>query len=101
MLIDTHTHLESFTHRGVLPETLSSARSEGVGSMVTIGTSPDDWSLYRRIANDNPGYVYYSAGLHPCAVDADWANDIATLEAFWRRDAADVVSGVNPTPVAL
>lgn len=101
MLFDTHTHLESFTHHGVLPETLSAARSAGVSTMVTIGTSPDDWSLYRRIANDNAGFIHYSAGLHPCAVDADWADAMAKLEGFWQWDVVDGSNGSDPVPVAL
>ncbi|HTO05183.1 MAG TPA: TatD family hydrolase, partial [Opitutus sp.] len=65
-LIDTHTHLESFAQRGVLPETLVRAREAGVQAMVAIGTSPEDWELYRTLARENAGFVHFSVGLHPC-----------------------------------
>jgi TatD DNase family protein len=92
-LIDTHTHLESFARDGTLAATLARAREAGVAAMITIGTSPDDWALYRDLAREHAGFVYYSAGLHPCSVDMGWADALASLENFWRGDA--------PRPVAL
>lgn len=82
-LIDTHTHLESFAKRGELPATLDRARNAGLEALITIGTSPDDWELYRKIAQDQPGFVYYTVGLHPCSVDADWKLAVDQIEAFW------------------
>ncbi|MBX3737855.1 MAG: TatD family hydrolase [Candidatus Didemnitutus sp.] len=93
-LIDTHTHLESFARRGELAPILDRARAAGLEAMITIGTDADDWGLYREIAAVRAGFVYYSAGIHPCSVDERWAERFATLEAFW--------SGQNgPRPVAL
>lgn len=93
-LIDTHTHLESFARRGELPAVLQRAREAGVEALVTIGTDADDWSLYRDLAAAHPGFVHYSAGLHPCSVDERWAERFALLEDFWR-------SGDGLRPVAL
>jgi TatD DNase family protein len=47
--------------------------------------------LYREIARGNPGFVRYAVGLHPCSVEADWAEAVAQIEAFWR-----VGTGVPP-----
>ena len=97
MLIDTHTHLESFARKGVLTETLTRARDAGVEAMITIGTSPKDWELYRSIAEQNRGFVFYSVGLHPCEVEEGWENAVTGMEAFWRpTDDAG-----RPRPVAL
>jgi TatD DNase family protein len=63
--------------------------------MVTIGTSLDDWALYRGLAAAHAGLVHYSAGLHPCAVEENWAESIAQLEDFWKYGTA------GPVPVAL
>ena len=90
-LIDTHTHLESFARAGTLSAALERARTAGVEAMITIGTSPDDWELYRDLAREHAGFVYYTVGIHPCAVEADWEKAQAQVEDFW--------SGV--TPVAL
>jgi TatD DNase family protein len=96
-LVDTHTHLESFARKGpdVLAGALTRARAAGVDAIITIGTSPDDWALYRGIACEHAadGFVRYTVGLHPCSVDATWAEALAQVEAFW--------SGEQPRPVAL
>jgi len=82
-LIDTHTHLESFAHKGTLVDVLARAKEAGLEAMVTIGTSPDDWLLYRELARKNPGFVYYTVGLHPCSVDERWSEAVAQIEGFW------------------
>lgn len=84
-LIDTHTHLDSFARRGELPAVLQRAQAAGVTAMVTIGTDTDDWPLYREIAAAHPGYVYYTAGLHPCSVTEDWSARVRELEGFWGK----------------
>ncbi len=93
-LIDTHTHLESFARRGELPGVFERAKAAGVEALITIGTDADDWGLYRDLAAAQPGFVHYSAGLHPCSVDEKWAERFATLEEFWSGRA-------GPKPVAL
>ncbi len=107
-LIDTHTHLESFALKGSLPETLARARAAGLEAMITVGTSPDDWGLYRRLAAENPGFVHFTAGLHPCAVDPEWEQALAHLETFWAATrppgapgAETAADGHHPEPVAL
>lgn len=92
-LIDTHTHLESFARKGELAGALDRARAVGVETMITIGTSPDDWELYRGIVREQGGFVRYSVGLHPCSVGAEWEHALAQVEGFWQRE--------EPRPVAL
>jgi TatD DNase family protein len=92
-LIDTHTHLESFVRNGTHGAALERARVAGVTAMITIGTSPDDWALYRGLAAEHPGFVYHTVGLHPCSVDAAWEPAVAQLEAFWRSGPAPVALG--------
>lgn len=98
-LIDTHTHLESFARRGDLPATLQRAREAGVEAMITIGTDADDWTLYRELAAANPGFVHYTAGLHPCSVDERWEERFAQLEGFWGRSGSPdgAVKAASPT----
>jgi TatD DNase family protein len=92
-LIDTHTHFESFVRHGTLAGALSRAKEAGVEAMITIGTSPDDWTLYRRLADERPGEVHYTVGLHPCSVDAAWEQAVVGMEKFF--------TGAAPRPVAL
>lgn len=93
-LIDTHTHLESFARRGELEDVLARAWAAGLEGLVTIGTDPEDWTLYRDIAARHGGAVRYAAGLHPCSVDERWPEHFAALEAFWSGRE-------GPVPVAL
>ncbi len=87
-LIDTHTHLESFAHKGALPDILVRAREAGVQAMITIGTSLDDWEMYRGLAREHAGLVHYTVGLHPCAVDEDWTVAVRQIETFWSGRSA-------------
>lgn len=95
-LIDTHTHLESFARRGVLAETLARAREAGVTTLITIGTSPEDWASYRDLTAEHGDMLRYTVGLHPCSVEQDWEQAVAQLEDFWRAAPAGA-----PLPVAL
>lgn len=91
--IDTHTHLESFARRGTLDATLARALEAGVEAMITIGTSTDDWSLYRDLSAQHGKFVRYSAGLHPCSVDERWSEELAGLEEFWEGAESPVALG--------
>ncbi len=93
-LIDTHTHLESFARRGTLPAALARAREAGVATLITIGTSGDDWELYRGLAETHgpDGLIRHTVGLHPCSVTEHWEAEVARIEAHWRG---------RPAPVAL
>lgn len=94
-LIDTHTHLESFARRGDLPAVLARARAAGVGAMITIGTGPDDWALYRDLAGAHraDGFVRHTVGLHPCSVEAGWEEAVAGIETCWGHDIRPVALG--------
>jgi TatD DNase family protein len=92
-LIDTHTHLESFARKGLLPGALARAKEGGIDAMITIGTAPDDWRLYRTLAGEHRGFVHFTVGLHPCSVDAGWESAVAQIENFW--------GGADLCPVAL
>jgi len=92
-LVDTHTHLETFARHDTLAAALARAREAGVDAMITIGTAPDDWALYREIAGAQQGFVHYAVGLHPCSVAVGWAAAVAQMEGFWGE--------VSPRPVAL
>jgi TatD DNase family protein len=101
-LIDTHTHLESFARQGTLPGALERAKAAGVEAMITIGTGPDDWTLYQELAGQHPGFIFYSVGLHPCSVDeTGWESAVAQIEAFWQGGGAASAGAAWPRPVAL
>jgi TatD DNase family protein len=92
-LIDTHTHLESFARKGALSPILVRAREAGLDAMITIGTGPDDWTMYRDIAAAQGDFVRYTVGLHPCSVGADWPKAVEQVEAFWKDGGRPVGLG--------
>jgi TatD DNase family protein len=94
-LFDSHTHLESFAERGEVAAVLERAAVAGVAEMIAIGTSLEDWALYRKLAAEHVGRVHYTVGLHPCAVEANWASAVGQIEAFWKDGA------VTSRPVGL
>lgn len=111
-LIDTHLHLETWARKGVLPGVLARAREAGVEAMITVGTSSEDWALYRDLATAHPGTVYFSVGLHPCHVGENWESEIAQIAQFWsgrarrpgaiaKPDQTRPEVAFHPLPVAL
>ncbi|MBT5902197.1 MAG: TatD family hydrolase [Opitutaceae bacterium] len=85
-LIDSHTHLDGFARRGELPDILSRAQAADVEALVAIGTASDDWDVYRGLAEQHPGVIHYTAGLHPCSVEANWEQELDQLEHFWTAE---------------
>ncbi len=81
-LIDTHTHLDGFYRKGQLASVLTAAQEAGVGKMITIGTEPEDWGLYRTLSSSFPEIIHYSVGLHPCSVDEKWEEAVVQLTSY-------------------
>ena len=95
MLIDSHCHLSTFARRGDLDDVLNEASLAGVNRMITVGTSMDDWDLYRKLAQQYPGKVYYTLGLHPTDAGDDWEKQVEELAKRLR------LRGDSVYPVAL
>jgi TatD DNase family protein len=93
MLIDSHTHLETFHRAGTLAETLARALEAGVGGLVTVGTDPGDWEIYRDLTQANPGKIAYTAGIHPCHVDEGWRDHIGVLRGYFKGGVRPVAVG--------
>ncbi len=89
---DSHCHLQGFWEKGTLDEALGRAEELGVSKMTTVGTSREDWDLYRTLAEKYPERIFFSAGLHPSYVERDWKTQLDGLLDFW---------SVNPKPVAV
>jgi TatD DNase family protein len=90
---DTHCHLQSSLRNHKLQTVLQHAHEKGVKKMVTVGTSPEDWTDYQKLAQSYPNQIYYSAGLHPGYVDENWTNQVEGLENFWKGMTMPVALG--------
>lgn len=92
-LIDSHTHLETFVHSGRLEAILERAAEAGVSRLVTVGTRPGDWELYRDLATADPGRISYTVGIHPCDVDDGWEAAAALLPGYFAGKVKPVAVG--------
>ena len=92
-LVDTHAHLDRFHRKGELAGVLERARAAGVVQIVTIGTEPEDWRLYRELVPKLGGCVAYTAGLHPCSVEENWEEALAQLPQYFEGTGAAVGLG--------
>jgi len=92
-LIDTHAHLACFHQRGELAAVLERAHAAGVVQIVTVGTEPEDWRLYREIAPQCGNRVAYTVGLHPTSVDENWEAAVAQLPGYFEGAGAAVGLG--------
>lgn len=92
-LIDSHTHLETFHRRGLLPEILERAGEAGVDRLITVGTGPGDWPVYRELAKADPERIAFTVGIHPCDVGIGWADHLEELERFFEGMVRPVAMG--------
>jgi TatD DNase family protein len=99
MLIDSHCHLERFAKRGDLDTIINEAGKAGVNRMITVGTSTEDWDLYRSLAERYPGRIHYTVGLHPCHVEEGWQLEVEALQK--RLKATDVLRPVAIGEIGL
>ncbi len=92
-LIDSHCHLEKFQKWGDYPAVLDRAREHGVDRVITVGTRPQDWSLYREMAASNPGQIDYTVGVHPTSVEDDWEGQLESLASYFIPPVEPVALG--------
>lgn len=69
MLIDTHAHLGDARFDQDRDEILSRAAAAGVGLIVEIADSPDEWDRSIALARARPKRIRCALGLHPYYAD--------------------------------
>jgi TatD DNase family protein len=92
-MIDSHLHLDGFERRGELAAMLQRAQAAGVSEFITVGTAPDDWDLYRQLAERYAGTVHHTVGLHPCSVETGWESAVEQIAGFWEQAQRPVALG--------
>ncbi len=90
---DSHCHLKGFKDTGILEEVLSCAKSNLVNRMTAVGTSSEDWTLYKNLSKQYFGFIYYSVGLHPCYVNEGYQSEIDQLGNFLSKNNNPVAIG--------
>ena len=68
-------------------------QAAGVGRCITVGTSLKDWEMYYRLSTRERGRVDWTAGIHPCDIEEDWAEQIKAIPTYFATDPAPVALG--------
>ncbi len=76
-----------------MDKVLQRAEVGGVEKIVTVGTCPDDWGEYAKLAQSYPNRIYYSAGLHPGYVGENWAVQLSGLGDCWHEENLPMALG--------
>jgi TatD DNase family protein len=80
--IDSHAHLADPAFDADRDEMIARARADGAAAIVAIGESLAAAARARAIAGAHPGFVYFTAGVHPHdAADFDPQRDTAGIRA--------------------
>ena len=91
--IDSHCHLLSFKHKNELDAVLSRAEEAGVNRLITVGTSPEDWTAYREMHGAHIDKIDYTVGLHPCYVEEGWEEAVSQMSSFFMPPNVPVALG--------
>ncbi len=83
MFADSHVHLADDSFGEDVDEVVARARAAGAQALVAIGETPDKALRAKRIAEQYPGFVFYTCGMHPHCAE-EW---LAERDAPLIRDA--------------
>ncbi|HEY8309363.1 MAG TPA: TatD family hydrolase [Gemmatimonadaceae bacterium] len=88
--IDSHAHLADQAFSGDRDAVIQRARDAGAAAIVCIGASIEQARESARIAETHPGFVTFTAGIHPH--DAASFDPVADIEALESLVAAGAVA---------
>jgi len=61
--------------------------------MIAVGTSSEDWAVYRELAQRWAGRISYTVGLHPTGVEEGWEEMVRQLSPFFMPPCPPVALG--------
>lgn len=89
--IDSHAHLADAAFAADRSEVIARARHAGAAGVVCISTDADDADAAAAVAAAHPGFVAYTAGVHPHEARAfDSARDLPRLREHVARGAVAI-----------
>lgn len=89
-LIDTHCHLDFYGD--AISEVIQRANEAHVTTLISVGTGIGDWSAHEQTTNKYPN-VYYTVGIHPENVTANWELDLEQQETYFSKSTRPVAVG--------
>jgi len=89
--IDSHCHLADPAFDGDQDAAITRARVTGAEALICIGESLAAAARARELAARHPGFVHFTAGVHPHdAADFDEARDVPLIRAEMERGAVAI-----------
>jgi TatD DNase family protein len=89
--VDSHAHLADPAFAGDRDAVISRARTAGAAAIVCIGESLEAAALAARAAAEHPGFVFFTAGVHPHdAAGFNEQRDLPQLRKFLENGAVAV-----------
>ena len=89
--IDSHAHLADPAFDGEHEAVITRARTEGAVAVICIGESPAAAVRARELARREPGFLFFTAGVHPHdAAGFDPTRDLGAIRALAAKGAVAV-----------
>lgn len=89
--IDSHAHLADPAFDGEHEAVIARARAAGAVAVVCIGESPDAARRARQLVRDAPGFLFFTAGVHPHeAAGFDAARDLPAIRGLAAEGAVAI-----------
>ena len=85
-LIDSHAHLTYPELSRQMDGVLSRCAEEGVGQVITIGTSLSDAEAAIALSRQHPGRIHAAVGFHPHHANEVSEADLARMSALWETN---------------
>ena len=91
-MIDTHCHIDEEAFEPDREEVIARQQQSGVQAMIVPGVNVASINSVMELCHAHPGYCYPALGLHPEDVQADWREQLATVEAAIRAHRDELVA---------
>lgn len=91
-LLDTHCHIDEEAFAADREEVIARQKEEGVEAMIVPGVNVASIETVLDVCRGHRGFCYPALGLHPEDVKANWAADLATVEAAIRAHRDELVA---------
>ncbi|MGJ8696342.1 MAG: TatD family hydrolase [Verrucomicrobiaceae bacterium] len=85
MLIDAHNHLQDPRFAGQQETLIKEMKAAGIAACVVNGTGEHDWPAVAQLAENHPGFIIPSFGLHPWKVGSHSPDWLSTLRDYLSR----------------
>ena len=91
-MIDTHCHIDEEAFEPDREEVIARQQQSGVQAMIVPGVNVASINSVMELCHAHPGYCYPALVVQPEEVNADWREQLATVEAAIRAHRSELVA---------